>query len=295
MHHFGILVNLKKDFILFLIFVMSMFFFIPNFVNAEEQVPGMVMAVESDPYYFSDGGLGIGILNFFDRPMTPYLIPGKTTEDSSLQEIYQAYLEASKNKQIIIDDGNRAMAFTVDFSGGDIQTKQTFNTFSKFTHLDKKIKTPIPHNYDNIQYGLELESLPSDDKKPFYENLVKPSINPGKKPEPFDIDIKVLTGDGSTLQLWQYKKCIINSYTQYLDENLLKVKFALNKISFLNKQLKNKILLSFQYYPVRKPEPRVYLSNFLEVNFKILLPLTLSQNSSQYQKILNFQSQFREI
>jgi len=219
------MINMKKCFILFSIFV-TMSFFIPNFVYAEEQVPGMVMAVESDPYYFSDGGLGIEILKSFDRPMTPYLIPGKTTEDSSLQEIYQAYIEASKTKQILVDDSNRAVTFTVDFSGGDIQTKQTFNTFSKFTHLDKKIRTSVPHNYDNIQYGLELESLPSDDKKSFYENLVKPSINPGKKPEPFDIDIKILTGDGSTLQLWQYKKCNINSYTPYLDENLLKVKFV---------------------------------------------------------------------
>ena len=206
--------------------------FAANHVFAEEQVPGAVLAVETDPYYFSDGGLGIGILKFFDRPMTPYLVPGKTTEDSSLQEIYKAYIESSKTDQkIIVDDNNRATAFTVDFSGGDLTAKQSFNTFSKFTHLDKNIKTQVPHNYENIQYGLELESLPSEDKKPFYENLVKPSINAGKKPEPFDIDIKVLTGDGSTLQLWQYAKCTINSYTPYLDENLLKIKFVASFVS----------------------------------------------------------------
>jgi len=209
-----------------LFIIVSLIFAIPH-VFAEEQVPGAVLAAESDPYYFSDGGLGIGILKFFDRPMTPYLVPGKTTDESSLQEIYQAYIESSKTtQQIIVDDNNRAMAFTVDFSNGDLKTKQTFNTFSKFTHIDNNIRTPVPFNYDNISYGLELESLPSDDKKPFYENLVKPSINPGKKPEPFDIDIKVLTGDGSTLQLWQYQKCVINSYTPYLDENLSKVKFV---------------------------------------------------------------------
>ncbi|TRZ69786.1 MAG: hypothetical protein D4R96_02635 [Nitrosopumilaceae archaeon] len=202
-------------------------FLTTNLIFAEEQVPLGVHLVESNPYYFSEGGLGIEILKYFDRPLNPYLVHGKTTDESSTEEIYQAYTEQSKNYQqkAIVDDNNRAMAFTVDFSNGDIKTKQTFNTFSKFTHIDKNTRTPVPYNYDNISYGLELESLPSDDKKSFYENLVKLSINPGKKPEPFDIDIKILTGDGSTLQLWQYQKCVINSYTPYLDESLFKVKF----------------------------------------------------------------------
>lgn len=218
---------LLKYSIVLLSFLTLITFLTTNLIFAEEQVPIGVHLVESNPYYFSEGRLGIEILKYFDRPLNPYLVHGKTTDESSIEEIYQSYTEQSKNYQqkVIVDDNNRAMAFTVDFSNGDIKSKQTFNTFSKFTHIDKNIRTPVPFNYDNISYGLELESLPSDDKKPFYENLVKLSINPGKKPEPFDIDIKVLTGDGSTLQLWQYQKCVINSYTPYLDENLFKVKF----------------------------------------------------------------------
>jgi hypothetical protein len=193
-----------------------------------EQVPAAVLSVETNPNYFSEGGLGIGILKFFDRPLTPYLVPGQTTEESSLQEIYQAYVEESKvsGKPAIVNDNDRATVFVTEFSNGDITEPLVFNTFTKFTHLSKEFATNYPYYYDGIGEGLELESLPSLDKKPFYDILVKPYINPGKVPEPFDVTIKFLTGDGDTLQIWKYASCDIVAYTPYLDENLGKVKFV---------------------------------------------------------------------
>ena len=210
------------------LFVIIPSVFVVTHVFAEEQVPGAVLAVESDPYYFSEGGFGIGVLKFFDRPMTPYLVPGKTTEQSSLQEIYQAYVEEAKGSSqgVIVDDNSRATVFVVDFSGGELKETYRFNSFQKFTHVEKTNRADVPYYYENVRYGIELESLPSEDKKPFYDNLVAPSINPGKKPEPFDIDLTVMTGDGHTLQVWQYQDCSIIAYTPYLDENLVKLKFV---------------------------------------------------------------------
>jgi hypothetical protein len=193
-----------------------------------EQVPGAVLAVETNPFYFSEGGLGIGILKFFERPLTPYLVPGKTTEQSSTQEVYEAYVENSKNivQTAIVGDEDRATVFVVEFFNGELKTPLIFNTFTKFNHIAKDIPADVPYYYQNIQYGLELESLPSPDKQQFYDLLVKPTINPGKKPEPFDINVKFLTGGGDTLQIWEYQDCTINSYTPYLDENLAKIKFV---------------------------------------------------------------------
>ena len=187
-----------------------------------EQVPAAVLSVETNPHYFSEGGLGIGILKFFDRPLTPYLVPGQTTEESSLQEIYQAYVEDSKvtGKPAIVNDNDRATVFVTEFSNGDITEPLVFNTFTKFTHLSKEFPTNYPFYYDGIREGLELESLPSLDKKSFYDLLVQPYINPGKAPEPFDVTLKFLTGDGDTLQVWKYASCDIVAYTPYLDENL---------------------------------------------------------------------------
>lgn len=193
-----------------------------------EQVPGPVLAVEMDPLYFSEGGLGIDILKFFERPPTPYIIPGKTTEQSSTKEIYDAYAENSKKlvQRGIVDDEDRTTVFVVEFFNGELTTPLIFNTFTKFNHIAKDVPANAPPYYENILYGLELESLPSTDKQQFYEILVKPSINPGKKPEPFDINVKFLTGNGDTIQIWKYTFCRINSYTPYLDENLSKIKFV---------------------------------------------------------------------
>lgn len=192
-----------------------------------DKVPGSILMVETDPYYFSEGDLGIKLLKFFQQPLTPYLVPGKTTEQSTIQEISDAYKEASQSvrQQAIVDDNNRAMTYVVEFSGGDLQNTYRFDTFQKFTHIAKD-QNNSPYYYQNVQYGLELESLPSEDKKSFYDDLVIPSINPGKKPEPFDVTVNILVGDGTKLQSWKYNKCIINSYTPYLDENLVKLKFV---------------------------------------------------------------------
>lgn len=193
-----------------------------------EQVPGAVLAVETNPYYFSEGGIGIGILKFFERPLTPYLVEGKTNDQSTTKEIYEAYIEHTKSaaQASIVDDKDRVMTFITEFSNGDFKTPLTINTFTKFTHISKDIPANVPYYYQNVQYGLELESLPSHENKQFYDFLVSPTINPGKKPEPFDVTIKMLTGDGNTLQEWKYQKCTINAYTPYLDENLSKVKFV---------------------------------------------------------------------
>lgn len=133
------------------------------------------------PYYFSENDFGLKFLNFFQRPLSPYLIPGKTTEQSTIQEISDAYNEAkhSVGQQAIVDDSNRAMTYVVEFSGGNLQKRYRFDTFQKFTHIAKD-QSNSPYYYQSVQYGLELESLPSEDKKPFYDVLVIPSINPGK-------------------------------------------------------------------------------------------------------------------
>ena len=220
--------NIFKLFLPLVVIVST--FTIPIF--AEEQAPASILMVETDPYYFSEGDLGLKFLKFFQRPLSAYLIPGKTTEQSTLQEISEAYNEAkqSDGQRVIVDENNRAMTYVVEFSGGDLQKTYRFDTFQKFTHIAKD-QNNSPYYYKNLQYGLELESLPSEDKKSFYDELVIPSINPGKKPEPFDVTVNVLVGDGTKLQSWKYKKCIINSYTPYLDENLVKLKFVGDLVS----------------------------------------------------------------
>jgi len=207
--------------IIFSVFITSAF--------ADEQVPGMVASVTGDPFYFSEGGFGISILKFYERPLDPYLIPGETTEQSSIAEILTAYEKSTQDlsQEIIVNDQDRAQYFVVSFSGGEFKEKHEFSTFSKFEHIDvqRNSEANIPYYYDSITKGFILESLPSKDKDWFYSSIVGGYINSGKAPEPFDVDIDVVTGDGEVLQTWQYVKCDLVEYTPFLDENLANLKF----------------------------------------------------------------------
>ncbi len=84
--------------VLFLVPFLFSSIFIAN-VFAEEQVPGWVMIVEGNPFYFSEGGLGPSILKYFERPLDPYLVPGLTNEQSTFEEIKDAYNKNTKDKR----------------------------------------------------------------------------------------------------------------------------------------------------------------------------------------------------
>jgi len=202
-------------------------------VFADDQVPGMVVAVEGDPYYFSEGGFGFQILKYFNRSLEPYLVSGETTEQSSLQEISQAYNIATEHitQKVIVQDIDRATLFVVHFSGGDIKETQTYSTFSKFTHTEEVGRSETSPSYKIFTNGLELESLPSTDKQWFYYNVISHYINPGKEPQPFDVTIDIVTGDNHILQTWKYGECEVIEYLPFLDENLVILKFVGDFIS----------------------------------------------------------------
>jgi len=195
----------------------------------EEQVPGIVLVVEGDPFYFSEGGLGPSILKYFERPLDPYLVSGVTDEQSSFEEIRNAYNENTKDKtqKLIVQDDSRAQIIRVSFFGAEITERQTFETFLKFEHLEvQRTYYPlVPYYYDITQEGFALESLPSKDKKWFYDFIVSRTINSDKDPEPFDVDIEVLSGSGTILQIWEYRECTLEEYFPFLDENIAKLKF----------------------------------------------------------------------
>lgn len=114
-----------------------------------EQVPASVVAVEGDPYYFSEGDFGIKILKYFDRSLEPYLVPGVTTDQSNIKEISEAYEKSTEDvkQKIIVSDENRGAIFVVTFSDGEISTPQTFTSFLKYTHLEFDRGNPlVPKN-----------------------------------------------------------------------------------------------------------------------------------------------------
>jgi len=158
--------------------------------------------------------------------LEPYLVPGVTDENSSIEEISSAYNDSTlhriekKNPQ----PSDRAQLFVVSFSGGDIEDEQ-FTSFIGFTPIKYKPSTKTPASHQQYDHAVELLSLPEKNMEKFYQFIVKSYINPGKAAEPVDITIDVVTGDGSIIQSWFYNKCELVEYTPYRDEalNMLKL------------------------------------------------------------------------
>jgi len=70
-----------------------------------------------------------------------------------------------------------------------------------------------------------LESLPSADKKQFYE-FVADWMDRGDLLNEFDVDIEVLDGTGSTIQIWEFNTCKITSYGTYLQDTIFIYQFS---------------------------------------------------------------------
>lgn len=85
-------------------------------------------------------------------------------------------------------------------------TEQKYYTFSKIGYVKSK----------NIEYT--LESVPSKDKKSYYE-LVAKFLNQRSTARPFDISIDIMASDGTLIETLDYKTCNITSYFVYVNDS----------------------------------------------------------------------------
>ena len=170
--------------------------------------PALPTAVQVSPFYWSEDGFGIDILRAFELPITPYLTPG-VNEQSSKEEIIQAYLEANSDlaAKIIVSDEERGQIFLVHFFEGDIEGVKTYSSFSKFT----------PENPFTGNYRFELESLPSKENLEYFEFVNKWKLD--SHSQLFDVNIDVVSGDGTIIQTWVYPSCKITDYVIYRQGN----------------------------------------------------------------------------
>ena len=117
----------------------------------------------------------------------------------------------SKN---IVPESDRVVGYVVRLSGGEITETQTFHTFGKFEPGEDPVFINSLQSQGFSSYFL-LESLPSKDNVSFYE-IISRYFNPGKTPEPIDVEIDIISGDGSTVITLNYNKCQLSEYWPYL-------------------------------------------------------------------------------
>ena len=194
---------------------------------AEQEDFWIARLIQSDPYYFSDYSFGPQLLKKSGYPLEPYLVPGVTDENSNIEKISSVYNDSNldKTEKIKPSPSERAQIFVVSFSGGELEGDQ-FTSFIGFTPIKYKPSDKTPAHHQQYAQALELRSLPEKNMEEFYQYIVGAYVQAGKPPEPLDITIYVVTGDGHVLQSWFYKKCEMIEYTPYRDETMSILKFS---------------------------------------------------------------------
>jgi len=112
----------------------------------------------------------------------------------------------------------RANSFIISVFGGEFTEILTGNNINKFEALRRDRGDQTPSNSANEHtYGFSVESLPTEEKKQLYEFLAR-YINPGKEPEPFDVTVDTILGNGDILHRLHYTKCDARDFSWYLQD-----------------------------------------------------------------------------
>ncbi len=122
---------------------------------------------------------------------------------------------------------DRAMYFNARFSEGLIQYEVIKTTFFKFTPFKEQTGglslNIIPENPLPLKptFKLLLETLPNKENIGYYQAIEKYFSTDSTLFKPFDISIDVVSGDGTILQIWEYRDCDLEDYSVYLQDNVI--------------------------------------------------------------------------
>jgi len=106
-------------------------------------------------------------------------------------------------------------------------SKSTYYTFSYFVHYPQTMINTAFRLVQGSPVTLEdyytspifiLESVPSKDKKEFYEQVNSHIKKSGKHDRKFNIDVDIVAGDGTVIVTWHYTKCDVQGYWTYTDD-----------------------------------------------------------------------------
>lgn len=126
-----------------------------------------------------------------------------------------------------LDENDRVMSVIVTYNGELFGTPETIYTYSEFQHLSSTLRTSSAGitTVASSTPQFYLAGLPSKDKQDVYR-LVDEYVNPGRAPSTYDIQVDLVSGDGETIQTWDYRKCDMVDYVVYLDSSELNYRFA---------------------------------------------------------------------
>ena len=118
----------------------------------------------------------------------------------------------------VADLDDRVDSFRISAYGGELTQIIATENLQKFESIRKDTGPLTPVNHANqYEYGFVIESLPEKNKAAFYE-FISRYVNPGKAPEPFDVSLDMMTGNGDVLYTWEYVNCDAIDFMWYLQQ-----------------------------------------------------------------------------
>ena len=130
--------------------------------------------------------------------------------------------------QTMYSEEERAQSFRVTIS--NIVEPLPVHFFEKFAmestdSLDVNDPRGEIYDFRETSPSFFLESLPSADKKPFYD-FVAEWMDRGDLLNEFDVAVDVMDGAGNVIQTWDFQKCEIIGYGTYLQDTTFIYQFS---------------------------------------------------------------------
>ena len=159
-----------------------------------------------------------GIINVGESKMPKPEILGKSDSNKNIIQSLSSFLEPVPFARNIPQDNDRAQFYSAKLSGGDLPTSEIFFSPAKFQPGEDPIFLKSLRQQGFSSYFV-LETLPNKELSKPYE-IASRLINPGKTPEPFDVEIISYAGDYTPLISAQYVKCKLTEFTIYLQDHV---------------------------------------------------------------------------
>ena len=194
----------KKLPVIFMITLVGVFSFTITASASDSLIPEWV---KNNAMWWSEGSISeADYITSLEYLITNGIINMPITEVTAAQTMYS--------------DEERAQSFRVTIS--NIMAPLPVHFFEKFEITTSQVGTTDDlqgrmYEFRDTNPKFFLESLPSSDKKKFYD-FVADWMNRGSLLNPFDVDVDILDGTGGIVQTWSFKTCEITSYGTYLQD-----------------------------------------------------------------------------
>jgi len=158
-----------------------------------------------DKSEFTCNGMNLEITG--DKPLTKSPLSSFNTIDDETSSFPK-----------IPDPSERAQSFEISVFGGQLTQTYTSDKLQKFEPIRRGTGPLTPlSSAKQYDFGFVIESLPLKEKASFYK-FMSHYINPGKPPEPFDVNVDTINGDGTILHRLQYVNCDGVDFWWYLQD-----------------------------------------------------------------------------